>query len=156
MRRAIATMIIAGLALGATAGIAGAVEAGTSEVGIILGRPTGLSVKLWRGETEAFDAAGAWNLENGHFRVHGDYLWHRMGDSETETPPPDMVYYGVGFRFLAGTEEGELGLRLPLGLEHFFLGSPVTLFLEVAPVMSVIPATELDVDYAVGFRYCFR
>jgi hypothetical protein len=114
-------------------------------------------VKFWRGPTQAIDAAGAWNLENGHFRVHGDYLWHRRDREASETESPDnLVYYGLGFRFLAGTEEGELGLRFPLGLEHFFQGSPLTLFLEIAPVMSVIPATELDVDYAIGFRYRFH
>ena len=46
-------------------------------IGIILGEPTGLSLKYWLDEERAIDGAAAWSYsENDSFQLHGDYLIH--------------------------------------------------------------------------------
>jgi len=131
------------------------VEEASYEIGLILGKPTGISFKMWRSSHRAIDLAGAWDLNRSLFRFHGDYLWHRAAKEVIKEPTQNLIYYGIGLRFIAASEKGEIGLRLAAGLEHFFEDSPLTLFMEIAPVMSLVPSTEFDVDYGVGLRYSF-
>lgn len=48
-------------------------------LGIIIGEPTGVSVKGWLSDERAIDGALAWSLF-GHswFSAHADYLFHNM------------------------------------------------------------------------------
>ena len=44
-------------------------------VGVILGEPTGISLKAWTSDKHAVDAAVAWSFsENDSFQFHADYL----------------------------------------------------------------------------------
>ncbi len=132
-----------------------AAEKAPYEIGLILGKPTGISFKMWKSSDRAIDLAGAWDFDQSLFRFHGDYLWHRAAKEVIKAPAQNLIYYGIGVRFIAAPKEGEIGLRLAAGLEHFFKDSPLTFFMEIAPVMSFMPSTEFDVDYGVGLRYSF-
>jgi hypothetical protein len=129
-------------------------------LGIMLGEPTGLSFKLWTSQTTAIDAGAAWSFVNGHyFQIHGDFLLHNFNLFKVETGRMSL-YYGAGARLKFGSSDTDgsdttLSLRVPIGLAYEFDKTPVELFIEVVPMLDLIPSTEVQMAGAVGFRYYF-
>jgi hypothetical protein len=122
--------------------------------GIMLGEPTGINIKNWISKTTAWDAGIAWGFgKHGAFHLHGDYLWHKYDLINVEKGKLPL-YYGVGARFLF-TDETRFGIRGVIGLDYLFAGVPLDVFLELAPVFDLIPATELSFNGAIGIRYFF-
>lgn len=137
--------------------------------GLILGEPTGISVKGWIGSDRAVDGALAWSAGHGSsFRIHADYLFHKYGAikvSKGQLP----LYYGPGLRLRFWNdgyhwyrgdwhaENGavDLAVRFPVGLCYQFDGAPVDVFAEIVPALGLIPATYFDLDFAIGGRYWF-
>lgn len=123
---------------------------GDTELGVILGEPTGLSLKVWQSDRSAFDAAAAWSFaDNESLHVHADYLLH----SWLEVDKGSMaVYYGLGARALLSSNS-RFGARIPVGLEYIFQDQPLGLFFEVAPLLDLAPETEFGVNGGIGIRY---
>ena len=69
-------------------------------VGIMVGEPTGLSMKKWISETKAIDAAAAWSFsENASFQFHADYLHHNFSLLKWDKAERRLsAYIGVGAR----------------------------------------------------------
>ncbi len=130
-------------------------------VGIILGSPTGLSMKLWRSRKVAFDLALAWDFGNDYFHIHGDYLYHFPLSMEGISQRSLYSYLGIGARMKFrnnrnGEDNSILGLRGVGGLEFIPHSVPLDMFIEIAPVMSFIPKTDFDLEGGVGIRYSFN
>jgi len=136
-------------------------------VGIIVGEPTGLSLKNWVSEKRAYDAGAAWSFsENESFQLHADYLIHDF--TLVKDDPADMrisLYYGIGARVKMkddddnngrNDEDALVGIRFPLGVSYLFVKNPVELFLEFVPVFDFVPETDFDLNAAVGVRYYFN
>lgn len=124
-------------------------------LGVIFGQPTGLSGKLWLSPADnAVDFAAAWSFgEGGYFSAHATYLWHfpqAINSSERFVP-----YVGPGVRFGAKKNDASLGVRIAGGIAWWPRGAPVDVFLELAPVLNLIPATTFDMTGGVGARYYF-
>jgi hypothetical protein len=122
--------------------------------GVILGDPTGLSFKYWTNPKNAWDAGIAWGIgEKNALSLHGDYLWHNF-----RLIPVDKgrlaVYYGPGTRIILG-DDPHFGIRGVIGLDYMFLHVPVDIFLELAPVFDLAPATKLYFNGGLGARYFF-
>lgn len=144
-----------------------AARAGDFGLGVIAGEPTGVSLKYWLDGRHAVDAGIGWSFsENESLHFHADYLWHdfgllRQGDLKGRLP----MYYGVGAR-LKMENEGDghgsnkddalLGARFPLGISWISSSAPVDVFLEIAPVLDLLPGTDLSLNAAIGVRYWFR
>ena len=123
-------------------------------LGIILGEPTGLTMKFWNRQTVAFDAGAAWSItRGGYFQLHGDLLLHNFNLFRVDTGRM-ALYYGVGGRVKFATDL-TVSLRVPIGISYEFERTPVELFLEVVPMLDLIPSTDVDMAGAVGFRYYF-
>lgn len=133
-------------------------------LGLMVGEPTGISFKAWTSETNAIDAGLAWSVGRyDAINFHADYLWHHFdifGDEIDHGQLP--VYYGVGGRIVfaddypdQGDENVVLGVRVPAGINYLFEDSPIGLFLEIAPVVNIIPETDFDLDSSLGVRYYF-
>jgi hypothetical protein len=123
-------------------------------VGVILGEPTGLSFKLWSKQTVAWDAGAAWSFVNGgFFQIHSDFLLHNFKLFRVETGRMSL-FYGVGGR-VKFAEDTTVSLRIPVGLAYEFEKTPIEIFLEVVPMLDLIPATEVQMAGGVGFRYYF-
>jgi hypothetical protein len=123
-------------------------------VGIIIGDPTGLSFKKWLSDTRAWDAAVAWSFgRHDAFHLHADYLFHSFSAIKLEknTIP---LYYGIGGR-IKFEDQSKVGVRFPLGVEFFFREVPIDFFFEVVPILNLAPATDLDLNAAIGLRYFF-
>jgi hypothetical protein len=127
---------------------------GGPELGLIIGQPTGISGKVWTGSRTAIDAAVAWSLsDSDHLHVHGDFLIHDpwlLGSSDGSVP----FYYGIGGRIVTKSET-TLGARIPVGVGYYPSTVSLGLFLELVPVLDLLPDVELDMDAAIGVRYVF-
>lgn len=134
-------------------------------VGVMVGEPTGLSFKAWTSETTAFDAGLAWSFSGRDaIHIHADHLWHNyriFGGDINEGALP--VYYGIGGRLIlinddddpepADDDDAVLGVRVPVGINYLFEDNPIGVFLEVAPIINIIPDTDFDADAALGIRF---
>lgn len=121
-----------------------------TELGVILGEPTGLSLKLWQSNNSAFDAALAWSFSgNEAVHLHADYLRHNWLDVESGSL---ALYYGIGGRVLLA-DNSKLGARIPVGLQYILPETRLSLFFEVAPTLNLIPDTDFDVSGGMGIRF---
>jgi hypothetical protein len=129
-------------------------------IGIIVGEPTGLSMKFWQSRSTAIDLAAAWSFsDDGAFHVHADYLWHNFNlfkVSKGRLP----LYYGIGVRVKVYDDNRDddviVGLRIPVGLDYLFGGgTPLDIFFEVVPILDLNPDTEFSLNASIGMRYWF-
>jgi hypothetical protein len=130
-------------------------------LGIIVGEPTGLSAKAWLSGNAAVDAAAGWSMRHRYVHLHADFLLHNFGLLNVD--PGDLpLHYGIGGRLvLTGGDKDDkdemtVGLRVPVGVSYLFDTAPFDLFLEVVPLLNLLPETEFDINGAVGVRYYFR
>lgn len=151
MRKLFISVIIAGFLLtGVSYG-----QTSSFGLGVILGEPTGISAKLMRsGNSQSINLAAAWSI-GAHDRLYlkGDYVfYHDLNvDIENGRLP---VYYGVGAMAIL-EEESVVGARIPFGLDYFMSSAPLDFFIELAPVVEVLPSTGFSVSGGLGFHYFF-
>ena len=122
--------------------------------GIMIGEPTGISLKNWISKTNAWDVGVAWGFgKHGAFHIHGDYLWHEYDLIKVDTGILPL-YYGVGVRVLFA-DDSHLGIRGVVGLDYLFDGLPLDVFLELVPIFDIVPGTGFSFNGALGIRYFF-
>jgi hypothetical protein len=130
-------------------------------LGVVLGSPTGLSVKYLLGRQSALAAHAGWSFgENKGVHLTGDYqyLFPMVIETAEGTSISDLTPYiaaGGRFRFKEIDDENEfhLGLRIGGGVEY--LVTRFGFFLEIVPVVNLIPGTEIDLEGGVGFLFYF-
>lgn len=122
-------------------------------IGVILGEPTGLSAKLWTGSSNAFDFGVAWSFGgSGHLLVQADYVWH---SSLTKASSGGLaLYYGIGGRVVF-SDDPDVGVRIPIGLDYIFSSAPIDIFVEVVPILDFIPSTDFELNGGIGVRFWF-
>ncbi len=49
-----------------------------------------------------------------------------------------------------------IGIRVPLGLAFLPATAPLEFFLEIVPILDVLPDTDFDINGAIGVRFYFR
>lgn len=131
-------------------------NAQSTELGVIIGEPTGVSAKFWTSGNSAVDLGVAWSLSesgtihdpSGNMHIHSDYLWHFWTDSGV------ALYAGLGGR-LRFDDETQFAARLPFGLQ-FNVGRRLGIFFELAPTLPIMPETESDFDINGGAGMRFR
>jgi hypothetical protein len=129
-------------------------------LGIIIGAPTGFSMKLWQSRLSAFDLAFAWDFDDDYFHLHGDYLYHIPVRMEGVSRSTLFWYLGIGARlkFRSGGREDDtaFGIRGVGGIDFLPREVPIDLFAEIAPVMNIVKDTKLDLEGGIGIRYNFN
>ncbi|MDI6803376.1 MAG: hypothetical protein QME58_05965 [Bacteroidota bacterium] len=125
-------------------------------IGLMLGEPTGISLKTWTSPTNAIDAGLAWSFyKNPALHMHADYLWHDFDLIKTKERIP--VYYGVGGRIRLGNKDnGRIGVRGVFGIGFLLKQAPIDFFIELAPILDLIPGTTLNMNGGIGARYFFE
>jgi hypothetical protein len=127
-------------------------RAGSAEdlgIGAAVGQPMGATAKYWMSSTTAVDAFAGYHFD-GNFDLHADYLWHSFSSfqvSQGRLP----FYLGLGGRVNLG-DDSHFGMRLPLGISYLFSTDPLEAFLEIAPVVKLVPDIDADVDGMIGLR----
>lgn len=123
-------------------------------LGIILGEPTGISIKSWNGDRSAFSIGAAWSLSvDEALHLHADFQLHSW--FENIEVGRLAFYYGIGGRVIF-TDDAKIGARVPLGLNYIFDDLPFDLFVETAPILDFTPDVELAGNGGVGIRYYFN
>jgi hypothetical protein len=131
-------------------------QGGGTGLGIILGEPAGISLKMWISGRSAIDASLAWSFYSGAYHSHADYLWHnfmlfKLDEGKGKLP----LYMGVGGRIKVSGKELLMGVRVPIGLVYIFPGDRFDIFIEAVPVLNLIPGTGFDLNAGAGVRYFF-
>lgn len=124
-------------------------------IGLILGEPTGISGKIWTSQINAVDFGLAYSFRSkGYFHLHADYLWHFPDVIQSTERFP--LFAGIGGRVAAGRGNGIFGIRIPFGLAYGVRSAPVEIFVEVAPIVDLAPATEVSGNGGIGARFFFK
>jgi hypothetical protein len=132
-------------------------------LGVILGEPTGFSIKYWIDKEQAVDGGVGWSFwdEDG-FQLHADYLWHNFEWLQPAVTAGKLpVYFGAGARLKFRDnnnwrdDDGDtvFGLRAPAGISYLFDDKPIEVFAEIAPILDLAPDVELNLSLAVGMRF---
>lgn len=134
-------------------------------MGVSIGSPMGLSVMQNLGQTEAIQGALEYGVY-GTFVMHADYLFkeNRIFPFE-ERYGKLWLYYGPGARLELGdrdispfgpyrhSDNVRAGLRFPAGLQYYIPKAPFDVFVEIAPLLSLWSATNVDLTMALGVRF---
>lgn len=124
-------------------------------VGVILGEPTGISLKNWLNKTNAIDAGISWTLYKPALHLHVDYLWHSYNVFSTKERIP--LYYGIGGRLKFGNkDDARIGVRGVIGIDFFIRNTPLDIFIEIAPIFDLVPSTSVSGNGGLGIRYFFN
>jgi len=138
-------------------------------LGIILGSPTGFTFKYVFAPTSAIAANAGWGLTGSvHFAASCDYQflfpqtmrWTDEFEGTSHELKGITWYLGVGGRLLIAEDPDNtnntdlhVGVRLGGGLEYAI--NRFGIFLELYPVVDVIPSTDFDFMGGLGFRFYF-
>lgn len=123
-------------------------------IGAILGEPTGVSIGYWTSNDRSFSGAAAWSFggeESMH--LHLDYLFHNFGIINVNSGSMPL-YFGLGGKVKL-QDDANVGLRIPLGVAYHFENEPVELFLEIVPILDLVPDTDFEGNSGIGIRYYF-
>lgn len=124
-------------------------------LGVIVGEPSGISGKSWLSPKTALAGALAWSLETEEaLHFHLDHVFHDF-DSMPLEQGMLAFYYGFGGR-VKFSRESTVSIRIPIGLNYLFENAPVDVFLEVVPMLDLIPGTEFNMNGGIGIRYFFK
>ncbi len=153
MRAALICLVLMGSTLTARA------DGGPFGIGLVVGKPTGLSGAYELSDKTAIAAALGLDLIDGRrFYIHADFLFilpNLLSGGSVELSP----YLGPGV-FLSDRgkkDDGRLGIgaRVPFGLSLDFKTAPLQIFLEIAVSVPLIPDPGVGIGGALGFRYYF-
>ena len=143
---------------------------GSLGVGLQVGTPTALTLKLGMGGADLVLGIGAGLGARGFsgLSVHADYLFTIAtlisGGSVNLTAyvgPGLWVAlftggygYGIGYYYTTSNAFG-LGARFPLGVNGRFAAAPVEIYLEIDPALFVFPGIDVFLGASLGFRWFF-
>lgn len=128
-------------------------------VGIILGEPTGFNVnyRLERRRSADFQLG----FSSSRLHLNASYLLHERRAMNLDGVVIDW-YYGIGVHYYHHDrdrpnqdDETDLGVRVPIGLDHSFRRMPLVAFAELGPTMNVVESTSFGLDFGLGLRYHF-
>ncbi len=123
-------------------------------IGIIIGEPSGITLKYWLDKNSGIDLALAWSFEKeASLRIHGDYLWHFK--DVLNVPHGEFMPYIGGGLLINISDKAKIGIRVPFGIEYFLSSIPIEIFLELVPVLNIVPATTMGANVGLGIRFYF-
>ena len=129
-------------------------------VGIMLGNPSGLSFA--HRKSSSFVQVGlGYSIQEQIFHLSSDYLFHIKEINLNSKPRIYWsLYTGVGgeIRVVNIPQAGigpTTGVRIPFGGAFMSSQRPFDGFIEVAPVMRVLPSTGFELSVSMGGRYYF-
>ncbi|HOX57928.1 MAG TPA: hypothetical protein P5205_13185 [Candidatus Paceibacterota bacterium] len=127
----------------------------TFGAGLMLGEPTGVSLKYWLSDASAVDAMAGLSYDDNDLSFHTDYLYHL--DDLVQLDKNRLAFYGGGGpRYRARSHKNDLfGTRAAGGVAYIFGKVPMDIFLEVGPVLDLTPDAKVRYTAGIGARYWF-
>lgn len=131
-------------------------------LGLIVGHPTGMSLKGYLSRDTAIDGAIGFGDSFRHIHVHADYLWHfevqRWQASNLQlylgVGPELQVHARPGPARADGRTDFYLGARAPFGFSLMF-DAPFDVFAELVAGLWFLEEPRVHIDAALGARYWF-
>lgn len=124
-------------------------EEGSAGAGIVLGDPTGLTLKYFAHPSLAFDAGIGFS---GDAAFYADALWHAWDLFPQPSRGRLGAYVGAGPR-VETKHDATFGIRTMAGVAYWLPSRPIELFLEGGPVFRFTPHTGTDFDAGLGIRF---
>lgn len=124
-------------------------------IGLIVGAPTGFSVKYWSTPSEAIQGFVGGGF--GGIAFGADYLFHSNAFRNPNIP----FYYGPGVFVGAASfggpryDKGSLamGARFMFGADYVFPRDPFDIAFEVGPALMLTPVVGLGLEGGIAFRF---
>ncbi|MBI2375032.1 MAG: hypothetical protein HYV07_13630 [Deltaproteobacteria bacterium] len=128
-------------------------------LGIILGDPTGLTLKSRLSQRNALQLHVGFAFgdeKKGRLSLILDYLFHFTG-IPVESAGVLAPYLGIGGKLVLRESRDDVlfGVRVPIGLAFFIRSVPIEIAVEVAVGIHLIPETSALVDGGLMGRYYF-
>lgn len=136
-------------------------------LGVILGEPTGVTLKYDANANTAYDAGLSFRFDR-YLMLYGDWHYKFAGAFGNRNFLNQLTpYVGAGavvlfandrdYRYFRDDWDDDfaLGIRIPVGIEWRTPKVPLGVFAEVVPGMAIIPGTDGFVQGGVGVRYFF-
>ncbi len=125
-------------------------------LGVGLGEPTGISAKFWLTPGTALDFGLGYSFtsKKSVFDFYADYVFHNS--DMIHSVENFVVYYGPGARLKIKESTSRLGVRGVIGILWLPRGTNFDVFVEIAPILDIIPATKFDFAGGIGGRYFFN
>jgi hypothetical protein len=139
-------------------------------IGLSVGEPTAVTIKWRATRTTAFDFAIG-HSAMGYPRIHGDYLW-QFFFLFPQTNYNLNLYAGVGGAIGFGdkgkyllfnstadssrwfyTKTVTMAARGVIGLNYFLPRPGLEFFVELNPLVGVLPKAAIDIEGALGARF---
>lgn len=117
-------------------------------VGLIIGDPTGVTVKYWLTPRSAWDFALGSQLSLAGVGAHADYLYHIPVIADTPEAP---LFVGGGAFLGGGGNQMAAGLRGVVGMTYLF-EEPFDIFMQLSPTLAVSPGFEFYFTFSIGGR----
>ena len=126
-------------------------------LGVVGGSVTGIGVAYRPGPKATINAAVGWNLRDTALNVQGDYR-QSMVDIAIEEGAGVMLQIGVGGGGFADIYDSysRFGVYVPIGFVLLPGDRPFDLFLDIAPGMALLPATQFVGRGTAGVRLYFQ
>jgi len=158
LKRALIAAII--LTIGASVwaaspAITNGVHPGLFELGLNIGQPSGISLKVWIDKNGAVEGLAAWDFNAVEFVASLDYLFTFPDILKLQTTSFPLFVGVGGFAQIGTGSTPTIGLRVPLGILFVFARAPIEIQLDVVPGMTVYPATKPVLMGGFAIRYCF-
>ena len=137
-------------------GLGGTARADPIGIGVFIGEPTGLDIKIGFQRRSALDIViGETSLRDGRVSyAHFTYLYTlavARGDSVLVP-----LRLGIGGWAAGLTEDGEaLGARVPFEIGLRFRRSPLEIYGEITFVLQLVHDVNDDIDGGIGLRVYF-
>lgn len=128
--------------------------AGTASLGIGLGDPAALDLKLWTTPYSGFDFGIGLERFDTIFGVYGEYELGLVAFGLGDDGSRGVFYVGVGGALAFTEDKTSLAVIIPIGLDFRF-GPPIDLFVEARPGIGVFHRPAFGIGGQVGVRYRF-
>jgi len=147
--------------LAVSAGLSAASDASASgtALGIFLGQPTGITLRVGIGGEQSFEGKAAWDLSsyggNPSFSFQANWLLEFPGilvARDADFP----LYLGAGLQADVSSNDTSIGFRVPFGIIYRFIKTPLELNLEIGLGMQLFPSTAFRGSGGLGLRYRFK
>jgi hypothetical protein len=123
-------------------------------LGLMIGKPTGISFKGWVTNTGAIQLGIGYPSPSsrGGTALSAEYLWHSHVFRSHESFP---LFYGLGGIFGISIGTNMTGARGVLGIAWWPHRSSLDVFLQLVPTIYFEPSSHFEFEFGFGVRYFF-
>ena len=134
----------------------GSSDRGKLGIGVVLGAPTGFSVKYWQNPRVAYQGSIG-GMYKGGLMIGADYLVHEKALKNPDLP----FYYGAGL-FIGNAGFGgpdftqgrfALGVRGAFGVDYLVPDHPFDISLELGPALLLTPVVGMGLELSIAVRF---